>query len=1107
MKTKLLTIAIGVLLGAASAALGQATVKSVLPYDTVWMGPGATKTRLLNDAGTLSLNGGLKVTAGTVTLTGISGFTVPSISGAANQATLALDIPVTGADATSHTISLGLDGGTAGITVAATGNGAGAVGVTTTLIGQSSGADVVGVGDANADVSITDANWSIAANGTPNFLNGSIDANDLPSAAEDLGAADVEINFGNTNASYNCNLTTDGTITNTINETAAAVDGTRYRSFTTTGTVDPAASAEIAGLYSAYNRTAATNGTFTVQGIEGVARSQGADEAGTFRGGLFRTYTDNVGYPGATARTSVGCEASVRTAANNTAEAGTAFVGSRIWMAPYFTGGTVANVNNFHGLWLYNESTSNAVTNAINISDAGTTGWTYGLNLDGAFIGTADIKLENGDTIDNATDTVITLTSDAAGSEITLQSADSDANADLKVRAGGTGALTLGNAANTAVTVAADGATDGDLVLPLTSVGSGEIVLDTLDFAQFADSPTIDANLVVGAAALSGLSFQWTPGTGAADGAAGDFSVLGAAGGASAAAPGGTGSEIVLNTGNGGVGGAAQVSGDGGDFTSTLGNAGADGGGGGNRGGIYQFTGGNAVGAGTGGWFEFLGGDSAGATGTAGGFVFNPGAATGGTPGTFVAGNVNAFGSFTFTTDGTGTAEVALPAGAIDGTEILDNTIAFADIAADLQPEAATNIVGADTIAGNPAYPVNGIGFGAGLLIFEGSTGGAGSNNETSIGVTDPTGDRAILFPDAGGTVAVSASGGCSLSATGDVSVTGNGIDGPQLADSIAQDSTLTVTGTAGEWIRVDRTLTDHVAEVGVEIDVTAADTTAAVTTQFGLQVQNQASTEGVDALLHLENADADDAVVAAIKISNTGGGGYTNVIDNQGTLISATELNSVNGVTGYVAQRTATKAQNFISLTGAAVDNETVVINGRTFCTDTAGDSCAGDVVVNCNAGACGAAATFETVLAAAIDADSATCVADAVVDPTGTGIYLVALTAGAAGNAYTLAETLTNGDLDNATFFDGADAAVLTAIPLSHTLLANEVARGYLRIDTGLTSVASKTVELRTAAGALAAGNADLTVTVAGGVLTVTEVAAWNAGEILFLNVFGAK
>nr|MBA3758419.1 tail fiber domain-containing protein [Candidatus Saccharibacteria bacterium] len=54
---------------------------------------------------------------------------------------------------------------------------------------------------------------TIAANG--NLTCAAIAANNLPSVAADLGAANVTINFGNTNGAFNTNIITDGTITAT----------------------------------------------------------------------------------------------------------------------------------------------------------------------------------------------------------------------------------------------------------------------------------------------------------------------------------------------------------------------------------------------------------------------------------------------------------------------------------------------------------------------------------------------------------------------------------------------------------------------------------------------------------------------------------------------------------------------------------------------------------------------------------------------------------------------------------------------------------------------------------------------------------------------------
>lgn len=97
-------------------------------------------------------------------------------------------------------------------------------------------------------------------------------------------------------------------------------------------------------------------------------------------------------------------------------------------------------------------------------------------------------------------------------------------------------------------------------------------------------------------------------------------------------------------------------------------------------------------------------------------------------------------GSFTVSTDSTGDAEVSLPTGAIGASEILDDAVAFGDI-------NMTLTLAANALAANDTFfAVNGV-------MFEGATGGAGSNNEGLLTVTDPTADRTWTLPDATGTV------------------------------------------------------------------------------------------------------------------------------------------------------------------------------------------------------------------------------------------------------------------------------------------------------------------------------------------------------------------
>jgi len=182
-------------------------------------------------------------------------------------------------------------------------------------------------------------------------------------------------------------FTLSGKIDADYAETSAAASGTRYYDFTVTNTVDPAGFAEVNSGYFAYNKTAGSNGTYTINALEGVARSSYADEGGTFRGVYGRCYINADAT--STMRTGIGGEFSARashsTGTECVAESGTAFVGARIWMAPWFTAASLSNIDNFHGLWLHNEHTSNAVTNAIYVNNAVGGSWTNGINLDGNF--------------------------------------------------------------------------------------------------------------------------------------------------------------------------------------------------------------------------------------------------------------------------------------------------------------------------------------------------------------------------------------------------------------------------------------------------------------------------------------------------------------------------------------------------------------------------------------------------------------------------------------------------------------------------------------------------------------------------------------------------
>jgi len=267
-------------------------------------------------------------------------------------------------------------------------------------------------------------------------------------------------------------------------DASGLADGSRVFSFTTTGTHDPAG--ELTSVYGAYNRTVATNGTFTVQGVEGVARSQSADEAGTFRGVYGRTYIDTATEPTATARTSVGVEASARASYSGgpevTAEAGTAFCGERIWMAPYFSAASVNNVNNFWGLWIYGEhATQRNADAAIRIGDAG-----------GGF--TADLNLQHGTKITNDVAGDLIIQGDGAANDEDLK-LDLETVADTVGISSSTGVTTIDTGSIALACTGLD-ASDGNL----TNVG--DLDVDTVS-ADGTSWSAVDLTTVQGTAPVT----------------------------------------------------------------------------------------------------------------------------------------------------------------------------------------------------------------------------------------------------------------------------------------------------------------------------------------------------------------------------------------------------------------------------------------------------------------------------------------------------------------------------------------------------------------------------------------------------------------------------
>lgn len=103
--------------------------------------------------------------------------------------------------------------------------------------------------------------------------------------------------------------------------------------------------------------------------------------------------------------------------------------------------------------------------------------------------------------------------------------------------------------------------------------------------------------------------------------------------------------------------------------------------------------------------------------------------------------------------------------------------------------------------------------------------------------------------------------------------------------DTMEFDGAQTMTGTAGELLTINRTLTPATTENGVVMNFTAADATSSTTGQRGLYLDNVASTEGLDALLTIDNSDTDDALGAGVAFVDAGGG-ITNTFSGLNTYV-----------------------------------------------------------------------------------------------------------------------------------------------------------------------------------------------------------------------------
>ena len=212
-------------------------------------------------------------------------------------------------------------------------------------------------------------------------------------------------------------LSNGETIDNITDGTIQVLGGT-LKSGDTNGVNAAGARTMISGYYKGI--TTAITGTGI--GVEGQARQLSIDSSGTLQGGFFKAgnglMSDSGGGDLGT-MTGVYAEVVSSTAAGNAKtvtnaralelnldldQADTAITNAYGIYMKYNTGSSSGVITNGYGLWIDNESvqgTGRTLDAAIFVSDTSvaTAGWDYGIDLDSATIGTADIRLQNSATI------------------------------------------------------------------------------------------------------------------------------------------------------------------------------------------------------------------------------------------------------------------------------------------------------------------------------------------------------------------------------------------------------------------------------------------------------------------------------------------------------------------------------------------------------------------------------------------------------------------------------------------------------------------------------------------------------------------------------------
>ena len=251
----------------------------------------------------------------------------------------------------------------------------------------------------------------------------------------------------------------------------------------------------------------------------------------------------------------------------------------------------------------------------------------------------------------------------------------------------------------------------------------------------------------------------------------------------------------------------------------------------------------------------------------------------------------------------------AIPNGQLANDDITIGSTAIA-LGATGSTIAGLTSLSSTTLVSGVADAANAISIASGNIVFEGAT---ANDFETTVSVTDPTADRAIVFPDAGGTVALTSDISYPVTASNSVTLTNKtlALGSNTISGTTAQFNTALTDGSfttiAGSETLTNKTLTTPILDAPV-LKATSATVAGKI--------------------LFKEGTDNGTNTVTLLGAASTGDVTITLPAETGTVLTSATSIANSNlanssvtiGSTAVALGATAASLAGVTSITSAAV-------------------------------------------------------------------------------------------------------------------------------------------------------------------------------------------